>query len=53
MGKDSNDSGKGSSDYGRGVSQERLSQHSGPEHAYGGYEKVQRDDGSFRMYPSE
>lgn len=31
------------------VSDARLHQHSGPEHAFGGWEKVDNGDGSFWM----
>ena len=33
----------------KGVSQARLSQRSGSENSFGGYTKVSRDDGTFRM----
>lgn len=33
----------------REVSDARLRQRSGPQHAIGGWEKVQNRDGSFRM----
>jgi hypothetical protein len=31
------------------VSDARLYQHSGPQHAFGGWEKVSNEDGSFWM----
>ncbi len=36
----------------RGVSSSRLHQRSGSSNAFGGYAKVQRGDGSFRMRPT-
>ena len=45
--KGSSSSGKGSSSYGRGVSSARLSQKSGT--TYGGYTKVAKPNGTFRM----
>lgn len=46
-------SGKGSPGYGRGASQQRLSQKTGPSKAFGGWTKVQKPNGDFRMRPSK
>lgn len=54
MGKDSKgNSRKGTPSYGRGVSQQRLSQKTGSSHAYGGWSKVQKSNGDFRMRRSK
>jgi hypothetical protein len=57
MGKGTNSSdakgGKGSPSYGRGVSQQRLSQKSGSSSSFGGWTKVQKSNGDFRMRPSK
>lgn len=45
--------GKGSSGYGRGVSQARLGQKTGSSNAFGGWAKVQKPNGDFRMRPSK
>jgi hypothetical protein len=45
--RSSSSSGKGSASYGRGVSSSRLSQKSGT--TYGGYTKVAKPNGTFRM----
>jgi hypothetical protein len=45
-------SGRSSGSSSRGVSAARLSQKSGPRNAFGGYTKVNRGDGTFRMRPS-
>lgn len=46
-------SGKGSAGFGRGASQQRLSQKTGPSNAFGGWTKVQKPNGDFRMRPSK
>ena len=55
MGKSSkgSGSGKGSPGYGRGVSQQRLGQKTGSSNAFGGWTKVQRPSGDFRMRPNK
>ena len=57
MGKGINSSnakgGKGRPGFGRGVSQQRLSQKTGPSNSVGGWTKVQRSNGDFRMRPSK
>ena len=55
MGKSSKSgsSGKGTPTHGRGVSQERLSQKTGSRNAYGGWSKVQKSNGEFRMRRSK
>ena len=55
MGKSSKSgsSGKGTPTHGRGVSQERLSQKTGSSNAYGGWSKVQKSNGDFRMRRSK
>jgi hypothetical protein len=46
-------SGKGTPGYGRGVSQQRLSQKTGSSNAFGGWSKVQKSNGDFRMRRSK
>ena len=46
-------SGKGTPGYGRGVSQQRLSQKTGSRNAFGGWSKVQKSNGDFRMRRSK
>lgn len=55
MGKSnkSRGSGKGTPGYGRGVSQQRLSQRTGSRNAFGGWSKVQKSNGDFRMRRSK
>lgn len=45
--------GKGTPSYGRGVSQQRLSQKTGSSNAYRGWSKVQKSNGDFRMRRSK
>jgi hypothetical protein len=42
-------SGVGSASYGRGVSDARLHQKSGPSNSFGGYTKVNHGNGTFSM----
>ena len=56
MGKSSkgtSSSGLGTPSYGRGVSPQRLSQKTGSRNAYGGWSKVQKSNGDFRMRRSK
>lgn len=50
-GRSASSAGKSGSSAG-GVSSARLHQKSGPNNAFGGYTKVNKGDGSFRMRPS-
>ncbi len=45
--------GKGSPGFARGVSQARLGQRAGSSNAFGGWTKVQKLNGDFRMRPSK
>lgn len=50
-GKSSGGSGSSNSSF-RDVNAARLDQHSGSNNSFGGYTKVNRGDGTFRMRPT-